>query len=207
MFPLIKKQTPPNILFSEKPAWPSSSGRIRSINISSSVTVPLARTSLQHRRGASSRSSLFDLGTFYFLLGGGGGGIRFSSAKGLRRDTPLLRFGFPRIAGLRRSIFRLQKATSSWAEEGVVLAWSPSQVWEKHRPERLLESRAAAELLGGAAVLADVSFGQSLLSESVAIGKNSIISTSEAGISICETPAIGWRSSSSNHSHSSIRKC
>ena len=49
-----------------------------------------------------------------------------------------------------------------------MLAWSLSQAWEKHHPEGLFESRAAADLPLGAVVLADVSFAQSLLSESVA---------------------------------------
>ena len=83
----------------------------------------------------------------------------------------------------------------------------PSRAWEKHHPEQLLESHEVRALQVDAGDPVDASSCHSSVSESVTIGKNSIISTSEAGIRICETPAIEWRWSLSSHSHSSIRKC
>lgn len=52
------------------------------------------------------------------------------------------------------------RSISSWAEAGAAQAFSRSQAWEKHHPERLHESRAAAELPMDVALLADVSCGR-----------------------------------------------
>lgn len=144
-----------------------------------------------------------------FLARRRGWRIRFSASRELGRDTPLFGSRFPGTARSRSRgfVLRLQTATSSWVAGAEAPASSPSRAWEKHHPEQLLGSHEVRALRVDAGNPVDASFCHSSVSESVTIGKNSIISTSEAGIRICETPAIGWRWSLSSHSHSSIRKC
>ena len=113
-------------------------------------------------------------------------GIRTAS-RGFGRNTPLFGSRFPGTARSRGFVLRLQTATSSWVAVAVAPASSPSRAWEKHHPEQLLESHEVRALQVDAGDPVDASFCHSSVSESVTIGKNSIVSTSEAGIRICET--------------------